>query len=199
MRSRIPWWISCVAVLAIVAVGIAQDDAGAAAADAVGDAAAAVAEGAEEAAGAATTAVEEAAEEVEEAAPPVSEEMFTVNNVWMMVCTFLVFIMHLGFASVESGLTRAKNTVNILFKNTAIIAIGLLTYTVIGFNLMYPGTNEGGFFGFAGFWIDAGTEGETIAYADGAYTYWTDFLFQGMFAATAAPPSCRTPRRVSRS
>ena len=56
----------------------------------------------------------------------VSEEMFTVNNVWMMVCTFLVFIMHLGFASVESGLTRAKNTTNILFKNTAIIAIGIL-------------------------------------------------------------------------
>jgi hypothetical protein len=46
--------------------------------------------------------------------------MFTVNNTWMMVATFLVFIMHLGFATVESGLTRAKNTVNILFKNTLI-------------------------------------------------------------------------------
>ncbi|MDF7808861.1 ammonium transporter [Pontiellaceae bacterium B12219] len=115
--------------------------------------------------------------------------LFTVNNVWMMVSIFLVFIMHLGFAMVETGLTRAKNTVNILFKNTAIVAIGLLTYTLIGFNLMYPGFGEGsaGFFGFAGFGI-ASPEGAAglIDYADGAYTYWTDFLFQGMFAATAA-------------
>jgi len=117
----------------------------------------------------------------------VSTEMFTVNNVWMMVCTFLVFIMHLGFASIESGLTRAKNTTNILFKNTAIVAIGLLTYAVMGFNLMYPGDDwiMGKFLGFAGFGIAAGATGETSAYNVG-YTYWTDFLFQGMFAATAA-------------
>ncbi|MCA1785597.1 MAG: ammonium transporter, partial [Desulfobacteraceae bacterium] len=62
---------------------------------------------------------------------------YVANNTWMLVATFLVFIMHLGFASLEAGLTRAKNTVNILFKNTAIIAIGLLTYAVMGFNLMY--------------------------------------------------------------
>ncbi len=117
----------------------------------------------------------------------VSQEMFTVNNTWMLVATFLVFIMHLGFATLESGLTRAKNTVNILFKNTAIIAIGLLTYAIVGFNLMYPGDFIlGQFFGFAGFGLDPGAEGTTIAYADGAYTYWTDFIFQGMFAATAA-------------
>ena len=48
----------------------------------------------------------------------VSVEMFTLNNLWMMVAAFLVFIMHLGFATLEAGLTRAKNTVNILFKNT---------------------------------------------------------------------------------
>ncbi|HIE94233.1 MAG TPA: ammonium transporter, partial [Acidobacteria bacterium] len=69
----------------------------------------------------------------------VSQEMFTVNNTWMLVATFLVFIMHLGFATLEAGLTRSKNTVNILFKNTAIVAIGLLTYAFVGFNLMYPG------------------------------------------------------------
>jgi ammonium transporter, Amt family len=46
---------------------------------------------------------------------------FTANNVWMMLCAGLVFIMHLGFATLESGLTRAKNTTNILFKNTFII------------------------------------------------------------------------------
>ena len=42
--------------------------------------------------------------------------LFTANNVWMMLAAALVFIMHLGFAMVESGLTRAKNTTNILFK-----------------------------------------------------------------------------------
>jgi ammonium transporter, Amt family len=117
-----------------------------------------------------------------------ADAMFTANNIWMMVSIFLVFIMHLGFATVETGLTRAKNTVNILFKNTAIVAIGLLTYALIGFNLMYPGDfTIAGIFGFAGFGIEA-PEGAAglIDYAGGAYTYWTDFLFQGMFAATAA-------------
>ena len=118
----------------------------------------------------------------------VSQEMFTVNNTWMLVATFLVFIMHLGFACLESGLTQAKNTVNILFKNTGIVAIGLLTYAFVGFNLMYPGDfSIGQFFGYAGgFGLDPGADGLTIAYADGNYTYWTDFIFQAMFAATAA-------------
>jgi len=121
-------------------------------------------------------------------AAEVSEAMFTVNNTWMLVATFLVFIMHLGFATLESGLTRSKNTVNILFKNTSIIAIGLLTYALCGFNLMYPGDfTIGQYFGFAG-WGIASPEGAAglIEYADGAYTYWTDFMFQAMFAATAA-------------
>jgi Amt family ammonium transporter len=118
----------------------------------------------------------------------VSEEMFTVNNLWMMVSTFLVFIMHLGFATVETGLTRAKNTVNILFKNTAIVALGLLTYTLVGFNLMYPGESGwvfGKLIGFGGMGVSVPDGGLTSAYSAG-YTYWTDFLFQGMFAATAA-------------
>lgn len=121
----------------------------------------------------------------------VSPEMFTVNNTWMMVSIFLVFTMHLGFATVETGLTRAKNTTNILFKNTAIVAIGLLTYTLMGFNLMYPSDwVANGFFGFSGFGVGNGVAWNdpslvTSAYNSG-YTYWTDFLFQGMFAATAA-------------
>ncbi len=116
-----------------------------------------------------------------------NEALFTVNNVWMIVATALVFIMHLGFASLEAGLVQRKNTVNILFKNTMIVAIGLLTYYVMGFGLMYPGGEGGGFFGFAGFGLSL-PEGEAggIAYAEGHYTYWTDFIFQAMFAATAA-------------
>jgi Amt family ammonium transporter len=121
--------------------------------------------------------------------PTAADAVFVVNNTWMMVATFLVFIMHLGFATLESGLTQAKNTVNILFKNTMIVAIGLLTYAIIGFNLMYPGDSwiAGTWLGFAGFGISS-PEGAAglIEYADGHYTYWTDFLFQGMFAATGA-------------
>ena len=117
-----------------------------------------------------------------------STALFTANNVWMMVCTALVFFMHLGFSFLEIGLTRQKNTINILFKNFFIITIGLLLYAIGGFNLMYPGFEEGaaGFFKFAGFGIAAPEGGMTAAYADGGYTWWTDFLFQGMFAATAA-------------
>ena len=116
-----------------------------------------------------------------------SDALFTANNVWMMLAAALVFVMHLGFAMVESGLTRAKNTTNILFKNTFIICAGILTYFVCGFNLMYPGEFNG-FIGFAGLGLGAGFDdgANTAAYADGGYTYWTDFLFQAMFAATAA-------------
>ena len=117
-----------------------------------------------------------------------STALFTANNVWMMVCTALVFFMHLGFSFLEIGLTRQKNTINILFKNFFIITVGLLLYAIGGFNLMYPGFEEGaaGFFKFAGFGIAAPEGGMTAAYVDGRYTWWTDFLFQGMFAATAA-------------
>jgi Amt family ammonium transporter len=118
-----------------------------------------------------------------------ADAMFTVNNLWMIIATFLVFVMHLGFATLEAGLTRAKNTVNILFKNTLIVAIGILTYAFIGFNLMYPGDSWvlGKFLGFGGLGLSC-PEGSAglIGYAEGNYTYWMDFLFQGMFAATAA-------------
>lgn len=103
-----------------------------------------------------------------------------------MIATTMVFIMHLGFASLEAGLTRSKNTVNILFKNTIIPAIGLLTYAFVGFNLMYPGAEYvGSFFGFAGFGLTLPDGWDTSEYNAG-YTFFTDFIFQAMFAATAA-------------
>jgi ammonium transporter, Amt family len=115
-----------------------------------------------------------------------NQELFTINNLWMMVATILVFIMHLGFAALEAGLTRAKNTVNILFKNTIIPALGILTYGFIGFNLMYPGEAfEGSFFGFSGLGLSLPDGWDTANYNEG-YTFYTDFIFQAMFAATAA-------------
>jgi Amt family ammonium transporter len=114
-------------------------------------------------------------------------EQLTANNVWMMICTALVFLMHFGFAFLEIGLTREKNTINVLFKNIFIITSGLLLYYIVGFGLMYPG-DFNGFLGLSSFGLDAPVNAEgnfDLAYAEG-YTYWTDFLFQGMFAATAA-------------
>ena len=127
---------------------------------------------------------------VADAAATGAQALFTANNIWMMLATALVFIMHLGFAGVEAGFGQSKNTVNILFKNTITPIIGILTYLVVGFNLMYPGDFNfiDGVFGFAGFGIgfDTAVNGASIDYASGGYTYWTDFLFQAMFAATAA-------------
>ena len=116
----------------------------------------------------------------------ISEEMFTINNLWILIASFLVFIMHLGFATLESGLTRSKNTVNILFKNVSIVSIGILTYALCGFNFMYPGEFNG-VFGFSGFGISTsqGSDG-LINYASGSYSYYADFIFQAMFAATCA-------------
>lgn len=122
---------------------------------------------------------------------------FRTNNLWILIAAFLVFIMHLGFACVESGFTRAKNTVNILFKNTMIPCIGVVMYAVCGWLIMYPGDSWivpdifAFGFGIGGGGIYTGGTEEYLnaslspAYNTG-YTVWTDFLFQGMFAATCA-------------
>jgi Amt family ammonium transporter len=125
---------------------------------------------------------------------------FTFTNIWMIISALLVFIMGLGFALVESGLTRARNTTNILFKNLVTPAIGVTTYAIMGFNIMYPGETAwiiNKVLGFGGFGLPGvgGLPGAisevenaakfTAAY-NPSYTYLTDFLFQSMFAATAA-------------
>ena len=95
---------------------------------------------------------------------------FIIDNTWVLLSALLVFIMHLGFSSLEVGLTRQKNTVNVLFKNLFIISIGLITYALIGFNTMYPGELFNGWLsigGPIGFTDD--TANLTKAYAD--YTY----------------------------
>jgi Amt family ammonium transporter len=113
---------------------------------------------------------------------------FLVDNLWLLIAAGLVFLMHLGFATLESGLTQSKNTVNILFKNVFIICMGTMAYAVWGFNSMYPGDNWiwDGVIGMGGL-IPTATDSVahlTSDYAD--YTLWSDFIFQAMFAATAA-------------
>ena len=74
---------------------------------------------------------------------------FITSNLWLLLAAALVFIMHLGFATLESGLTRSKNTVNVLFKNVFIVCAGIILYAAVGFNMMYPGemgTDWNGYF-----------------------------------------------------
>jgi len=113
---------------------------------------------------------------------------FMVDNLWILIAAALVFLMHLGFSCVETGLCRSKNTTNILFKNVFIICMGGLTYAAYGFNAMYPGEFNG-FFALGSPIYNSFAEGDMVGnlsnqYAD--YTYWADFIFQAMFAATAA-------------
>ena len=102
-----------------------------------------------------------------------------ISNLWIMLAGMLVFIMHLGFATLESGLTRSKNTVNILFKNAMIVCIGIITYGICGFNLMYPGFDTE-----PGNW-DEDSQGK-YSFKDPGYFKFAgfDFLMNGPAAAS---------------
>lgn len=113
---------------------------------------------------------------------------FIIDNLWILLAAAMVFIMHLGFATVESGFTQRKNSINVIYKNVFILSAGILMYALIGFKLMYPG-DFNGFFGFGGFGIgfDGTDPAGMLTPAYGAeMTIWSDFIFQAMFAATAA-------------
>ena len=121
-----------------------------------------------------------------------SEEMFTINNIWILISAFLVFAMHPGFALLESGLSRSKNCVNILSKNLLTVAIGLIGYCLIGFSLMYPGEAwlaGGKILGFAGLGIANNTDPATqaITYNGGLYSY----VRTSSFRECSRPPALR--------
>jgi len=100
-----------------------------------------------------------------------------MDIVWTCVAAFLVFFMQAGFAMVEAGFTRAKNTVNIIMKNLMDFSIGSLAFFLIGFGLMFGVTN--GVFGTTSF----GFGGVDWAGGDWNFTF---LIFQTVFAATAA-------------
>lgn len=117
----------------------------------------------------------------------VTFDFFTISNLWTLIAAALVFLMHLGFATLESGLAQSKNTVNVLFKNVFIICMGIITYLVWGFNAMYPG-DFNGFFAIGSAVTMADYGGTDFSYGGTGLcmTGWSDFIFQAMFAATAA-------------
>ena len=126
----------------------------------------------------------------------VTAGQFRTNNLWILIAAALVFIMHLGFGCVESGLCRAKNSVNILTKNLWIICTGILAYWAWGFVAHYPGDLAASplskttwlipnVFAY-GKPLSIDAAGTLATYADGGYTAYADFIFQAMFAATGA-------------
>ena len=100
-----------------------------------------------------------------------------VDTIWVLLGAMLVFFMQPGFALVEAGLTRAKNTANILMKNFIDFSVGSVLYWLLGFSIMF---GVGAFLGWNGFGI-AGVENPCGNLPKEAY-----FIFQTVFCATAA-------------
>ncbi|MGL4573919.1 MAG: ammonium transporter [Burkholderiaceae bacterium] len=97
-----------------------------------------------------------------------------IQTLLIMLCAALVFFMQAGFALLESGLSRAKNAINVLMKNYLDMCFGAIAFFVIGYGLMY-GANPSGWFGTSGF----------LPHGASLSTY-TNVLYAMMFAATAA-------------
>ncbi|MHC9037839.1 ammonium transporter, partial [Cobetia marina] len=102
------------------------------------------------------------------------------------MCTALVMFMACGFAMLESGLVRSKNTVEILTKNALLYGIACLVFLVVGYNVMYPGDNAiSSVIPGLSFMLGADNTLSDISAGEGAayYSSMADFIFQAVFAA----------------
>jgi len=119
------------------------------------------------------------------------ELQYAIDTFYFLICGALVMWMAAGFAMLESGLVRAKNTTEILTKNVALFAIACTMYMVCGYQFMY----DGGFF-LSGITTTGGMDDAAIAgvlaasteagFGDmGEYAGASDFFFQVVFVATA--------------
>jgi Amt family ammonium transporter len=100
-----------------------------------------------------------------------------VDTLWVLLGAMLVFWMQPGFALVEAGMTRSKNTANILMKNFCDFMCGSVLFWIIGFSLMFG--SDHGFLGWDGFFFRSNGGNDTLPTA-------AFFIFQTMFCATAA-------------
>ncbi len=103
--------------------------------------------------------------------------------IWVLICGALVFFMQAGFALCEAGLTRAKNTGNILMKNMMDFCIGTPCFWIIGFSIMFHGT--GAFAGIPDFFIRGAYTAENSVVPQ-TMPLWAYVIFQTVFCATAA-------------
>lgn len=122
------------------------------------------------------------------------ETKVVLDTLWVALAAMLVFFMNLGFAMVESGFARSKNTVNILSKNFIVFAVSSLGYLLVGFGLMFGDGN--GFIGLKGLFLASGLDnspavGDAYQGVYGALSWtgiplWMKFFFQLVFCGTAA-------------
>ena len=103
-----------------------------------------------------------------------------LNTTWVLIGAALVFFMQAGFAMCECGFTRAKNAGNIIMKNLMDFAIGTPLYWLVGFGIMF-GTSSAVFGG-----LDFFTRGDYTAILPEGVSFFSYFIFQTVFCATAA-------------
>ena len=108
-----------------------------------------------------------------------------IDTLWVFLTAILVFFMNLGFAAVEAGFARSKNTVNILSKNFIVFAVSSLGFLLLGWGLMFGSDNP--FMGTSNLWILGGTD---LSVYENTLTsnvpFWGKFFFQLVFCGTAA-------------
>ena len=112
-------------------------------------------------------------------------EYSLIDTMWVFLAAILVFFMNLGFASVEAGFARSKNTVNILSKNFIVFAVSSLGFLLLGWGIMFGGDNP--FIGTENLFILGGQD--LSAYNDtltSSVPFWGKFFFQLVFCGTAA-------------
>lgn len=110
-------------------------------------------------------------------ATDISELLVSLDTIWVLLAAVLVMFMQPGFAMVEAGFTRGKNTANILMKNLMDFSIGSIIFWLVGYTIMY-GADMGGFVGKASFFYNANAVNGVPDKAS--------LMFQTVFAATAA-------------
>jgi Amt family ammonium transporter len=102
-----------------------------------------------------------------------AELSYALNTFYFLVCGALVMWMAAGFAMLEAGLVRSKNTTEILTKNIVLFAVACTMYMLVGYEIMYPALSN--------FMLD----GITAENLDNGYAPSADFFFQVVFVATA--------------
>ncbi|NTV91387.1 MAG: ammonium transporter, partial [Clostridiales bacterium] len=109
---------------------------------------------------------------------------FGLNTVWVLIAAALVFFMEAGFAMLEAGFVRAKNSLNIIMKVFIDCCSGLLGYWAVGFGIMY-GSSKLGIFGTTGFFMKGAMENLPMLAQFGlpVEVYW---MFQAAFAVAVA-------------
>ncbi len=117
----------------------------------------------------------------------ITQLSYALDTFYFLICGALVMWMAAGFAMLEAGLVRSKNTVEILTKNIALFAVACTMYLLCGYQIMYPGANEGGIMPMFGTLLGTENSVESVLAGDDApyYSLRSDFFFQVVFVATA--------------